>query len=569
MTSKTFIPGKDAPLEDSIARMQTRLQALGYDIEEASWLNPAPNCWSVHIRDKNCPQLFTNGKGRNRKAALASALGEFFERLTTLYFFADYFYGTEQKASAFSHHEDERWFEAADQWPEGLLDDQQLREFYDPDGELLSRHLIDFNTGNSEKGICALPYRRLSDGERIYFPVNVIGNLYVSNGMSAGNTVHEARVQALAEILERAIKFRIIREGLSLPDIPIEVVARYPHIEAAVEALREHGFSVLLKDASLGGRYPVINVTLLNSEDASCFASFGAHPKFEVALERTVTELLQGRDLNQLKGFSRPSFDTDEVADPLNLETHFIDSSGLIHWSFFSETADYTFSDWNFEGDTLEEFEHLFRIIHDDGYEIFCRDDDRLGVPTCRIVVPGLSEIYSPADLVWDNNNAAISLRMDILQLAQLDSAQRAKLAASIEREGFDPQQPVAQLIGVVPAPESKWAELRVGELQLWLALDAGDFETALEHLDWVIAYGQLPEPTLHQYRCLMDRLQMEIDGYASKEYRPSLTQLYGAATIDACERMLAGEISYEQLAPPHQAAPHIRLLEALEKAQT
>lgn len=88
--TQTFIPGKDAALEDSIARFQQKLLDLGFHIEEASWLNPVPNVWSVHIRDKECALCFTNGKGATKKAALASALGEYFERLSTNYFFADF-----------------------------------------------------------------------------------------------------------------------------------------------------------------------------------------------------------------------------------------------------------------------------------------------------------------------------------------------------------------------------------------------------------------------------------------------------------------------------------------------
>ena len=64
MTEQTFILGKDAALEDSIAKFQQKLTALGFNIEEASWLNPVPNVWSVHIRDKDCPQCFSNGKGQ-------------------------------------------------------------------------------------------------------------------------------------------------------------------------------------------------------------------------------------------------------------------------------------------------------------------------------------------------------------------------------------------------------------------------------------------------------------------------------------------------------------------------
>jgi ribosomal protein S12 methylthiotransferase accessory factor len=35
---------------------------------------------------------------------------------------------------------------------------------------------------------------------------------------------------------------------------------------------------VLVKDASLGGEYPVMCVTLMNPRTGGVFASFGAHP---------------------------------------------------------------------------------------------------------------------------------------------------------------------------------------------------------------------------------------------------------------------------------------------------
>lgn len=116
--------------------------------------------------------------------------------------------------------------------------------------------------------------------------MNIIGNLYVSNGMSAGNTKTEARTQGLSEVFERHVKNKIIAEALSLPEIPSEVIARYPGIKASIEALEAEGFPIYSFDASLGGRYPVICVVLLNPSNGTCFASFGAHPRFEVAFER-------------------------------------------------------------------------------------------------------------------------------------------------------------------------------------------------------------------------------------------------------------------------------------------
>ncbi len=55
--------------------------------------------------------------------------------------------------------------------------------------------LIDLQSGNDDRGICALPFTRQSDEQTVYIPMNIVGNLYVSNGMSAGNTRNEARVQ--------------------------------------------------------------------------------------------------------------------------------------------------------------------------------------------------------------------------------------------------------------------------------------------------------------------------------------------------------------------------------------
>ena len=62
-TTETFIPSKDASLESSISTLQGKLKALGIHVEEKSWLNEIEGIWSVHVIDKDCTRLFTNGKG--------------------------------------------------------------------------------------------------------------------------------------------------------------------------------------------------------------------------------------------------------------------------------------------------------------------------------------------------------------------------------------------------------------------------------------------------------------------------------------------------------------------------
>ena len=160
-----------------------------------------------------------------------------------------------------------------------LFRSEHCLRIYNVDGELRASHLYDTNSGNTKRGICALPYVRRSDGEVVYFPTNLIDNLYLSNGMSAGNTLAEAQVQCLSEILERAVKREIIEGELTLPDVPQHVLARFPGIQAGIKGLEEQGFPVLVKDASLGGKYPVMCVTLMNPRTGGVFASFGAHPR--------------------------------------------------------------------------------------------------------------------------------------------------------------------------------------------------------------------------------------------------------------------------------------------------
>ena len=243
-------------------------------LKKKSWLNEVEGIWSVHITNRDCPRLFTNGKGASQLAARASALGEFFERLGTNYLWTDFYLGETIANADWVHYPNEQWFLLkGDAWPSEILT-PELQQFYNPEGSVSASQLIDLNSGNNERGICTIPYTRLRDGKTVLFPVNLIGNIYVSNGMSAGNTMKEARTQALAEIFERNIKNRIIAEGICLPDVPEEVIARYPRIAAGIKGLRDAGYGILVKDASLGGEYPVMNVTLLHPEDQGLFCQF-------------------------------------------------------------------------------------------------------------------------------------------------------------------------------------------------------------------------------------------------------------------------------------------------------
>jgi ribosomal protein S12 methylthiotransferase accessory factor len=571
MAAEHFILGKDASLESTISSMQAKLAAKGFVVEECSWLNPVDNVWSVHIRNTACHLMFTNGKGATQLAAHASALGEFFERLSCNYFWNHYYLGEDIANREFAHYPRERWFPIEDEaWPRGLLT-PELQAFYDSEFTIPSESLIDINTGNYERGICAIPYIRQRDNAEVFFPVNIISNLYVSNGMSAGNTQAEARAQALSEILERHVKFKVIAEGLCLPDVPEEVIARYPAIAAGIQGLRDAGFGILVKDASLGGKYPVMCVTMLNPKDQGIFASFGAHPRFEIALERSLTELLQGRALEALDGFPAPGFDLEEVASAPNIEIHFVDSSGIVHWNFLNENADFEFVDWNFtdaqNGTTTDDATWLTEHIHAEGYDIYVADFDHLGVYACRILVPGMSEIYPTDDLEWENNSIGAMVRPAILNLAELEDDECTVLLDTLNEHNLADERPVAALIGLAPDAGSIWADLRVGELKTMLALAIGDADATREGCEWVRQFEQLDASRRRIYQCIETLLELE----DPNAYELALESLYGAETLDTATDLIDGDVRFFGLASPGMSlegcALHQRLLTEYQKA--
>ncbi|MCW2310297.1 30S ribosomal protein S12 methylthiotransferase accessory factor YcaO [Rhodoferax antarcticus] len=570
MHNTTFIPGKDAALESTITALQGKLQHLGFHVEERSWLNPVEGIWSVHIRDRDCPLLFTNGKGASRLACLASALGEFLERLSTNYFWTHFYLGPDVANRDFVFYPQERWFALPEDgnWPATLLT-PELQALYNPQAAVEAESLVDFNSGNDERGICAIPYVRERDGAIVYFPVNIIGNLYVSNGMSAGNTQAEARAQALSEIFERAIKARIISEGICLPDVPEEVIARYPRVAKGIAALREAGFGILVKDASLGGQYPVMNVTLLNPQDQGCFASFGAHPRFEVALERALTELLQGRALEALSGFPAPGFDLEETASSTNIEIHFVDSSGVIHWKFLGNEPDFEFVDWNFSSTTAEDVAWCVQRLHTDGQDIYIADFTHLGVYACRILVPGLSEIYPIDDLEFENNSVVNTIREAILNLRDLDDQECTDLLETLNDSSLADHRPVPALIGLAADAGSFWADLRLGELKTLLALAVGDEAATLEGCEWILNFDQLNPQRKPVYACIQNLIQLADMG-DSGPYLDALSLLYGAGPLAQAHALIMQEDRFMGLSAPGMALAgcemHQKLLQAYDK---
>ncbi|WP_460156313.1 OsmC domain/YcaO domain-containing protein [Pseudomonas sp. S2_H10] len=572
----TYIVGKDLPLEQTIANMSGILADLGMKIEIASWRNIVPNVWSLHIRDAHSPMCFTNGKGATKEGALASALGEFIERLNCNFFYNDQFWGEDIANAAFVHYPDERWFKPGpkDELPTEILDEYCLK-VYDREGELRGSHLYDTNSGNTQRGICSLPFVRQSDNEVVYFPSNLIENLFLSNGMSAGNTLAEAQVQCLSEIFERAVKREILEGEMALPDVPQEVLAKYPGILAGIQALEEQGFPVLVKDASLGGEFPVMCVTLMNPRTGGVFASFGAHPSLEVALERSLTELLQGRSFEGLNDLPQPTFEGQAVTEPNNFVEHFIDSSGVVSWRFFSAKADFEFVEWDFSGQgensNAEEAATLFGILEDMGKEVYMAVYEHIGAKACRILVPDYSEIYPVEDLIWDNTNKALQFRADILNLHSLSKVGLRTLAKGLENSELDDYTDITTLIGIEFDDNTPWGKLTILELRLLIYLALQKFDQAK---DLVEAFLQYNDNTVERglfYQAVNVVLEMQLDDDLElSDYEFNFRRMFGNERMDAAIGSVDGSVRFYGLTPTSMKLEgldrHLRLIDSYKK---
>jgi len=519
---------------------------------------------------------FTNGKGATKESALASALGEYIERISNNHFYAGAFWGEDIANAEFVHYPNERWFKPGrkDKLPPEILDAYTL-QIYNPDGELRGSHLIDTNSGNAERGICSLPFVRQSDGAVVYFPSNLIENLYASNGMSAGNTLAEAQVQCLSEIFERAVKRQILEGEIALPDVPPDVLAKYPGIVAGIQGLEEQGFPVLVKDASLGGVYPVMCVTLMNPRTGGVFASFGAHPSLEVALERSLTELMQGRSFEGLNDLPRPTFASEAVTEPYNFVEHFIDSSGVVSWRFFSARADYEFVAWDFSGQgensNAEEAATLFGILQDMGKEVYTAVYDQLGATACRILVPGYSEVYPVEDLVWDNTNKSLLFRADVLNLHRLDDDSLAALLDRLENNELDEYGDIATLIGIEFDENTVWGQLTVLELKLLIQLALQQLDEAHELVGAFLQYNDNTVERGLFYQALNAVLEVVLDEEMElDDYQHNFRRMFGNERMDAVLGSVDGSVRFYGLTPTSMQLEgldrHQRLLDSYKK---
>ena len=504
---------KNSPLEQSILKMQNILEDIGCEVNFSQEKNPLKNCFSVNLASKEAPNhIYSNGKGILSQASIASAYGEYIERLQTNNFFIDFYLPNR------IYYPDAVAFDF-----KGNYLNKELKKIYNPNKDLEEKDLVDFNSDYMDK-ILALPFINQTNNEQTYIPINILSNLFVSNGLATGNTPNEAKVQALSEIFERYVKIKIIKEGLSLPKFPDDVVKSFPKVYEDVQSLRNLGYKVEVLDASLGGVFPVTAISLINPKNSTLFVSFGAHPILEVSLERTMTELMQGRDLNNLDSFEIPTFDMDMVSDYFNIEAHFIDSNGKMGFPFLSTKNSFNYSSWKYDGNSSEdEYSFLTKILASQKRDMYLREYTYLDFYSCQMIVPDFSEVYPIDDMVYNNKNNGKLIRDMVLNFEKYDLED---ILESIE--SLDNSLNMQLYIGVIFKENFTMASFKA---QILLLL--GEYDLVIELLE----FGENKSEHLIAQLLRMYNNELNWD-----EYKEALNDIYGKEQIEKTVNIIEGK---------------------------
>lgn len=383
---------KDASPANTVKRIKGILQTYHVKTTETWWDTGAPHCYIVSIKVDGT-SFRTTGKGLTKELALASGYGELMERFQLGYIGrADV-----QKDGAFSTNDIQSetvdaktLLERSRKWYALISDRLQyyVGNKYSPDDILMQY-------ADQDGNVLCTPYYCITTDSTEYLPMDLRKAAYTASGCASGNTIEEAIVHALSEIVERYCLAKIAADNLSLPDIPESVLQKFPYAYSIITYLREHGYKVIVKDCSLGKKYPAVCVGYINQTDGRYHTHYGADPILEIAIERALVEPFQGRNMETLTKHEDFAEKAGTHLDVKNLEKEVVSGAAEKPYSFFTGTPAFEYNEnMGFSGKNNRELlNQCVSYFKEMGYDILVRDGSCLSFPTVQVIIPGYSEV--------------------------------------------------------------------------------------------------------------------------------------------------------------------------------
>ncbi len=355
--------------------------------------------FSAHIRIDDTG-IYSNGKGVTPELALASGYGELMERLQNLLNFRiPSVFHKEVKNNKLTVVPDEiikdiRTISIDNKWLKTLFDEKKQR-----------RILRLLRTYSSDK-VVMIPFREYGKKDIIEIPYVLQDVIYGSNGMAAGNTEDEAAVQGLCEIFERHVTKKLVKvEQLHgrFREITASISEKYPWANEAINTINEAGYDLHVLDLSEIENTPVVAGIFIDKETSRYSVNIASHPALNIAIERTITEALQGRKLSEMTGMTDISKHQEALPESANLNNIFATGEGIYPFKTFDFIKSEPSVNWNRNYNTSREMkEACIELIYELGYKLYYRDMSYLGFPSYHFIVPGMSEITLSSQEVED-----------------------------------------------------------------------------------------------------------------------------------------------------------------------
>lgn len=235
----------------------------------------------------------SNGKGASKEFAEASGLAELYERFCNRNHFSSYYINKrikDRKYDKFGYYEDPREKEIT--YEEAISDSPKINFLF---------NMLDDKKGNLKliweallDKFVAVPFSGFNMKDEKYLVPEFVLIATGSDGMAAGNTLNEALVQGSSEICEHYIWDTLNNLDGPFPCINLNSIKLPKYLVNIINKITQLNYKIYCIDFSRIYNLPVLGLYIIDLEKHVGYLNLGAHPVFEIALERTLTETYQG-----------------------------------------------------------------------------------------------------------------------------------------------------------------------------------------------------------------------------------------------------------------------------------
>lgn len=537
---------KACPPGETVARLKQVLHAVDFEPEEMDIQSGVGSVCSLRVTLKNT-DIGQNGKGASAAYARASGYAELMERLQTGFLFQHSFDEETAHWGGFRAGPDEKLASAAELGELGgkLLEDS-IRAILQASGGLgflpvdVPAYMSLWDFAAEDGKFPVLPFVSMTDGRTEYLPDCLYRAFYFTNGSCAGNSRAEALVQGMSEIAERWAADHIMTGKLTPPVIPDEFIAQFPPLAEMVAEFRTHSqYDLRIMDASCGVGLPVICAAVIDRRSGAVTLRLGAHPRFETALERTLTEILQGRNIETMRGAPRYDLRLDGYSQSIMNRFNFLkDATGVFPSDLFASTPSWAYEPFAAAPEDAEgQLEFMLEVYRRMGWTAYVRDCSFLGFPSYHVVVPGESMAMNFGAERLTEKKLAAAVQPVLRNMAAASEEAREKAMKYVRlKAGWAYENTFGYMAGLPYAPKILGISLNARLLLAVYDLHCGEYEEAGKMLELYAFDGAGAATGAHVLRQLTDVKKQGGDMERAAEF---LRVLFGDEWVDEALEIL------------------------------